>query len=84
MLGPLAGRLESSVKNSDHFIKLLTSLSFQSLDTIISFDAVGLASNVPVEEALQVIGNKLHNEHTLAEQSILHVKTTTEWLEICL
>lgn len=84
--GSLAGRLESYVKNSDHFIQLLKYLNFQSLDTIVSFHAVGLVitSNVPGKEALQVIGNKLHNEHTMAEQSILQVKTIVEWLEVCL
>jgi hypothetical protein len=75
ILGPLAGRLESFVKNSDHFIQLSKSLNFQGLDTIVSFDAVSLVTNVPIEEALQVIGNKLHNEHTSAEQYILQVET---------
>jgi hypothetical protein len=63
---------------------MLKSVNFQSLDTLISFDADSLVTNIPLEQGLQVSGNKLHNDHTLAEQSILQIKTTMEWLEICL
>jgi hypothetical protein len=43
-----------------------------------------LVTNVPVDEALQVIRNKLHNEDTLVEQSILQVEAIMELLEVCL
>lgn len=66
ILSPLAGKLESFVKNSGHFIQLLKSANLQSLDIIINFDA-NLFANVPVKEAIQIISNKLHNDGTLAE-----------------
>jgi hypothetical protein len=37
---------------------------------------------MPVYEALQVIGNKLHNDDILAEQSALQVKATIALLHV--
>jgi hypothetical protein len=50
----------------------------QSLDTLVSFDFVSLFTNVPVDEALQLIRNKLHNDVTLAERSVLQVEAIVE------
>jgi hypothetical protein len=38
----------------------------------------------PVTEALQVIRNKLQNDNTLAEQSLLQVEAIMELIEVCL
>jgi hypothetical protein len=38
ILNPLAGKLESFIKNLGHFIQLLMSVKLQSLATLISFD----------------------------------------------
>jgi hypothetical protein len=64
ILNLLAGKSESFVKNSGHFVQLLKSVNLQSLDTFVSFDDVSLFTNVPVDEALQVIRNKRHNNDT--------------------
>jgi hypothetical protein len=61
----------------------LKSVNLQSLDNLISFD-VSLFTNVPVNEALQVIRNKLHNDDILAERSVLLVEAIMELLEVCL
>jgi hypothetical protein len=42
------------------------------------------STNIPFSEALQVIRNKLHNEDTLVEWSILQVEAIVELLEVCL
>jgi hypothetical protein len=60
---------------------LLNSVNLQSLDTLVSFDVVSLFTDVPVGEAVQVVRNKLHNDDTLAEQSLLHVAAIMEILE---
>jgi hypothetical protein len=83
ILSPLAGKSESFVKNSGHFIQLLKSTNLQSSDTLVSFDVVSLFTNVPVDEALQVIRNKLHNDDTLAERSPLQVEAIMELLDVC-
>jgi hypothetical protein len=83
ILSPLAGRSEFFIKNSGHFIQLLKPVNLQRQDTLISFDAVSLFTNVPVDEALQVIRNKLINNNTLAERSILKVEAIMELLDVC-
>jgi hypothetical protein len=70
ILSPLGGNQESFFKYSGHFVQLLKSVNLQSLDTLVSFDVVRLFTNLPVNKALQVIKNKLHNDDTLAEQSV--------------
>jgi hypothetical protein len=59
-------------------------VNLHSLDTLVCFDVVSLFTNVPVDEALQVIRNKLHNNNTLAERSVLQVGSIMELLEVCL
>jgi hypothetical protein len=51
---------------------------------MVSFDAMGLFTNVPTEEVLGVIKNKLQDYRTLGECSVLHVDSTFELLEVCL
>jgi hypothetical protein len=59
-------------------------INLQSLDILVSFDVGSLITNVPVDEALQVIRNKLHNENTVAERSVLQAEAIMELLEVCL
>jgi hypothetical protein len=62
----------------------LKSVNIQSLDSFVDFDNFSLFTNVPVSGAQQVIRNKLHNNATLAEQSVLQVRAIMELLDICL
>jgi hypothetical protein len=82
LLSPLAGKSESSVKNSDNFIQLLRYIDLQHLDILVSFIVVSLFTNVPVDEPLEVISKKLHNFHTLSECSTLPVKAIMELFEV--
>jgi hypothetical protein len=41
-------------------------------------------SNAPVDEVLQVIRNKFHNDNTLADRSVLQAEAIMELLEVCL
>jgi len=47
---------------------------------LVSSDVVSLLTNVPVEEFLDVIRNKLLEYDTLAEQSVLEVDAIRELL----
>jgi NAD-specific glutamate dehydrogenase len=63
---------------------MLKPVNLQRQDTLVSFDAVSLFTNIPVDEALEVIRNKLVNDNTLAERSILKVEAIMELLDACL
>jgi hypothetical protein len=82
ILSPFAGKSKFFVKNSGYFIQLLKSVNLQSLDTLVSFDTVSLFTSVPVDGALQVITNKLHNDDTLVEQPDLEAGAIMELLEV--
>jgi hypothetical protein len=84
ILSPLAGRSESFVKNTGHFIQLLKSVNLRRQDTLDSFEVVSLFTNVPVDEALQAIRNKLTNDNSLAELPNLKVEAIMELLNVCL
>jgi hypothetical protein len=84
ILSPIAGKSESFVRNSDHFIQLLKYVNLQNTDTLVSFDVISLFTNVPIDETLDVIGSKLQDDNTLAERSILQVEDIMELLEVYL
>jgi hypothetical protein len=75
----LVGQSQSFVKNSGHFIELLKPIKLHPIDTLVS-----LFTNVPIDEALQVIRNKLQNDKTLTKRSSLDVGAIMELLEVCL
>jgi hypothetical protein len=64
ILSLLAGKSESFTKNSCHFVRSLESLNLQHLYTLVSVGVASLFTDVPVDEALQVVSNKLHNDDT--------------------
>jgi hypothetical protein len=82
VLNHLANKSESFVKESGHFVQLLKSVNLRSLDTV-SLDAVSVLPNVPVNEALQVIRNRVHKDHTLAENYISQAETFMELMVDC-
>jgi hypothetical protein len=84
ILSPQAGRSNSFVKNSGHFIELLKPVDLQKQDIFASFDVVSLFTNVTVDETLQVIRVRLENDNTLTERSVLKVDAIMELLEVCL
>jgi hypothetical protein len=70
--------------NSGHFVQFLKPVNLRSSDALVSFDVVSLFTNVPVDEVLQVISSKLHNDDTLAERPVLLFEAIMELLESCL
>jgi hypothetical protein len=80
----LAGQSESFVKNPGNFLQLLKYVILRYLNTLVSFDVLSLFANVPVDDALQVIRNKLHNDDTQTERSVLQVEAIMDLLEVCL
>jgi hypothetical protein len=70
------------VKNSEHFIKSIQDINLQNEDYLPSYDVVSLFINIPVEEVLQVIRNRLSADPFFPECTL--VEDEMELLEICL
>jgi hypothetical protein len=79
---PLVGNTDSFVKNSEHFIKSIQDINLQSEECLVSFDVVSIFTNVPVEELLQVIRNRLSTDPSFPER--LPSQDVMELLYICL
>jgi hypothetical protein len=73
----------SFVKASEHFIKSIQDINLQIEVYLVSFD-VSLFTNVPVEEVLQVIRNRLSTDPFFPERTSLQVEDMMELLDISL
>jgi hypothetical protein len=83
ILSPLAGNTCFFVKDSEYLIKSIQDINLQNGDSLVSFD-VSLFTNIPVEEVLQVIKNRLNTDPCFPECSPLQVKDVMKLLGICL
>ena len=51
------------LKSTDHFIEDLKEFNPNNQNTMVSFDVVSLFANVPLMETIDIIINRLHDEH---------------------
>jgi hypothetical protein len=84
ILSPPVGNTDSFMKNSEHLVKLIKAINLQNENCLVSFDVFSLFTNIPVEEVLQVIRNRLNKDPTFPEHSSLQVEDVVELLDICL
>ena len=55
LITPLTGRTSSFVKNSRHFAEMMRKVKLSEDESMVSFDVKSLFTNVPVDEALEVV-----------------------------
>lgn len=54
-LKPLVGRIDSFVKDSKHFINEIKNIKLDQNDILVSFDVTSLYTNIPINEAMEVV-----------------------------
>ena len=72
------------MKNSKHFVEVMSDLRVEEDEMLVSFDVSSLFTNVPIDEAVQVIHDRLRRDETLVDRTTLSPDRVAELLETCL
>ena len=84
VISPLAGNTSYFVKDAAHFVQILEKEETHNDSIMVSFDVKSLFTNVPVDEALLVIRDKLEHDETMELRTPLKVESIMELLTLCL
>ena len=84
ILSPLVGSTDSFVMNRGHFVEMMRDEKLGPDEMLVSFDISSLFTNVPIQEAVQVIKKKLKEDQSLPSRTSLTPERIAELLEICL
>ena len=84
LISPLAGKTDTYVKDSEHFMEVMKDVCIDSDEIMVSFDVSSLFTNVPIEEAIEVIHGMLHDDETLGDRTALLPGIISKLLETCL
>ena len=81
---PLAGQTPSLVMNSQCFVEYIQHTHLRPTEMMVSFDIKSLFTNIPMDEALEVIHRGLSEDELLGDRTILTAEKVTHLLELCL
>eukprot|EP00057_Strongylocentrotus_purpuratus_P009741 XP_011664215.1 PREDICTED: uncharacterized protein LOC100893431 [Strongylocentrotus purpuratus] len=84
ILQPLVGQTQHHVTNSKHFIDILSKTKIQPSDTLVSFDVTSLFTNVPVDQACDIIKQRLISDPDLESRTKLTPDQIHDLLLTCL
>ena len=84
IISPLAGSSDSFVKDSKHFVDGMKDVRLCSDEVMVSLDVKSLFTNVPVQEAVEVVYKKLKEDETLIERTSLSAERVRDLLQMCL
>ncbi|XP_041484607.1 uncharacterized protein LOC121431166 [Lytechinus variegatus] len=84
ILQPLVGQTQHHVTNSKHFIDVISKTKIRPSDTLVSFDVVCLFTSVPVDQACDIIKQRLITDSDLASRTNLTPDQIHDLLLTCL
>ncbi|XP_045449970.1 uncharacterized protein LOC123658651 [Melitaea cinxia] len=61
VLQPFVGKSPSYVKDSRHFVQIIKEITLEPNEIMVSFDVESLFTNVPIDECLDVVREKLRD-----------------------
>ena len=84
ILIPLSGQTTYTVMNSTKFVERLQEARIGPEDLLVSFDVTSLFTQVPIDEALEVVRVRLTKDPTLMDRIRIPVPQLVELIELCL
>ena len=84
ILTPLTGNTPHAVKNSASFVDIIRKTQLHPEDRLISFDVSNLFTQVPIEEALRVVTEKLSMDESLKDRTSIPTSHLVQLIELCL
>ena len=82
IINPLIGKSSSYVKNSAHFVEIITDAAIHS-NQMVSLDVASLFTKVPTDETLAVVRDKLATDPLLEERTCIPIDNLMEMLTFC-
>jgi hypothetical protein len=84
VLNPLVGKTSSFVKDSKHLVGILEEVETDEADTMTSFDVESLFTNVPTDETLEILKDKLDKDDTLSSRTPIPKENVLELTRLCI
>ena len=72
------------MKNSAHFVEKISSVKIDSNDCLVSFDVKSLFTQVPVQDALGIIKDRLEHDESLSDRTAMTPQQVCSLTELCL
>ena len=84
ILSPLVGNASSHVINSFEFSAFITKQKLPKDTKLVSFDVVSLFTKVPIDRAIDVARDRLINDSSLEDHTMLSPAEVLKLLQFCL
>jgi len=84
LLSPLVGKTPHHVQNSKDLAECMQHVVLDEEDIFLSHDVVSLFTNTPIEEAIEIIHQRLVQDKTLKDRTFLDPQDITELLRFVL
>ena len=84
ILTPLIGHTNSYIRDSAHFVEELKEWKVNEHDLMVSFDVKSLFTNVPINDVLVILMERLQLDETLVDRTAMDPLSVCHLTELCL